>query len=67
VLESFADGVEVVRGRWAEGRRYLRTVGIPLSPWRRDNGALLIAANGEPAAVELDPGDAVMMRADVPH
>lgn len=23
---------------WADERRYLRIVGVPLSPWRRDNG-----------------------------
>jgi ectoine hydroxylase-related dioxygenase (phytanoyl-CoA dioxygenase family) len=52
---------------WAGGRRYLRTVGIPLSPWRRENGALLVGSEEAPQPVELDPGDAVMMRSDVPH
>lgn len=52
---------------WAEGRRYRRIVGVPLSPWREENGGLLVARDGEAVAVELDPGDAVMMRPDLPH
>lgn len=52
---------------WADGRSYLRIVGVPLSPWREENGALLVERGGEPAAVELDPGDAVMMTPDLPH
>ncbi len=53
---------------WAQDRRYLRIVGIPLSPWRRENGGLLVQPDdGEPIAVELDPGDAVMMAPDLPH
>jgi hypothetical protein len=52
---------------WAGGRRYLRIVGIPLSPWRRDNGGLLVAGTDGPLPVELDPGDAVMMSPDLPH
>ena len=52
---------------WADGRGYLRIVGVPLSPWRRENGGLLVEAADEPIAVELDPGDAVMMTPDLPH
>ena len=52
---------------WADGRGYVRIVGVPLSPWRRDNGGLLVAAADEIVAVELDPGDAVMMSPDLPH
>lgn len=52
---------------WAGDRGYLRIVGVPLSPWRRENGGLLVAAAGETVAVELDPGDAVMMTPDLPH
>ena len=52
---------------WADGRGYLRIVGVPLSPWRQENGGLLVAAADEVVAVELDPGDAVMMTPDLPH
>lgn len=52
---------------WAEGRRYLRIVGVPLSPWRSDNGGLLVQQGDETVAVEIDPGDAVMMSPDLPH
>ena len=52
---------------WAEGRGYLRIVGVPLSPWRRENGGLLVESSDGPIAVELDPGDAVMMTPDLPH
>ena len=52
---------------WAAGRPYERIVGIPLSSWRRDNGGLLVKPADEIEAVELDPGDAVMMTPDLPH
>jgi ectoine hydroxylase-related dioxygenase (phytanoyl-CoA dioxygenase family) len=52
---------------WAQGRRYLRIVGVPLSQWRRENGGLLVDVDGEPEPVELDPGDAVMMTPDLRH
>ena len=52
---------------WAEGRRYLRIVGIPLTPWRSENGGLIVEQEGGPAHVEVDPGDAVMMTPDLPH
>lgn len=52
---------------WAGGRGYLRIVGVPLSPWRQENGGLLVEAADEIVAVELDPGDAVMMTPDLPH
>ena len=52
---------------WAGERRYLRIVGVPLSPWRRDNGGLLVEREGRVEPVELDPGDAVMMAPDVAH
>lgn len=52
---------------WAAGRRYLRIVGIALSPWTRANGALLVRQDDETVAVELDPGDAVMMTPDLQH
>ncbi|HEV2061966.1 MAG TPA: hypothetical protein VGR12_03860 [Solirubrobacteraceae bacterium] len=52
---------------WADGRCYLRIVGVPLSPWRSDNGALIVAQDGDSVVVEVDPGDAVMMTPDLPH
>lgn len=52
---------------WAGERRYLRIVGVPLSPWCRENGGLLIARGDDAVPVELDPGDAVMMAPDLPH
>jgi hypothetical protein len=52
---------------WAGTRTYLRIVGVPLSPWRRDNGGLLVQTAAGPAPVEADPGDAIMMTPDLPH
>jgi hypothetical protein len=52
---------------WAEGRTYLRIVGVPLSSWRGDNGGLLVETADGPAPVEADPGDAIMMTPDLPH
>lgn len=52
---------------WARGRQYARIVGIPLSPWRAGNGGLVVELEGEPVAIELDPGDAVMMAAATRH
>lgn len=52
---------------WAEGRRYLRIVGVPLTPWRAENGGLLVECAGGLEPVELDPGDAVSMAPRLPH
>jgi hypothetical protein len=52
---------------WAQEGRYVRIVGVPLSPWREDNGGLLVRPAGDTIAVELDPGDAVMLTPDLPH
>jgi hypothetical protein len=52
---------------WADGRRYVRIVGVPLSPWRGDNGGLLVQTAEGPAPVEADPGDAIAMSPDLPH
>jgi hypothetical protein len=52
---------------WAEDRQYRRIVGIALSPWCRANGGLLVQPGEETIAVELDPGDAVMMAPDLRH
>lgn len=52
---------------WAQGRRYRRIVGIPLSRWCAANGGLLVQHDGTATAVELEPGDAVMMAPDLWH
>jgi hypothetical protein len=52
---------------WAEGKRYRRIVGVPLSRWHRANGGLLVKSGDEAKPVELDPGDAVAMAPDLPH
>ena len=52
---------------WADGRRYERIVGVALSPWRRDNGGLLVKGDDGEVAVELDPGDAVLLPPDLLH
>lgn len=52
---------------WAAGRGYRRIVGIPLSRWRAENGGLLVRMGGDTFAVELEPGDAVMMAPGLWH
>lgn len=52
---------------WAAGRRYERVVGIALSPWRRDNGGLLVKDGDRDVAVEIEPGDAVLLAPDLLH
>ncbi len=52
---------------WAQGRRYARIVGVPLTPWRERNGGLLVKDGDEALAVELEPTDAVMLPPDLPH
>ncbi len=52
---------------WAGRRRYLRIVGVPLSPWRRENGGLLVKVDDDVVPVEVDPGDAVMMAPRLEH
>ena len=52
---------------WAGDRRYARIVGVPLSPWRRENGGLLVRDGEDAVAVELDPTDAVMLTPDLQH
>lgn len=54
---------------WANGRPYLRIVGVALSPNRRENGGLVAwpLDGGEPVPVELEPGDVVVMDPALPH
>lgn len=54
---------------WSNGRRYLRIVGVALSPSRAENGGLHVWPfdGGGCEPVELEPGDAVVMHPDLPH
>lgn len=52
---------------WAGERRYLRIVGVPLSPWRHENGGLLVKSGDEAVPVEVEPGDVVTLAPDLPH
>jgi hypothetical protein len=52
---------------WADGRRYVRIVGIALSEWTRANGGLVVKAADGAEPVELAAGDAVMMAPDQLH
>jgi hypothetical protein len=52
---------------WAARRRYRRIVGVPLSRWEAANGGLLVSLDERAVAVELEPGDAVMMDPGVLH
>jgi hypothetical protein len=52
---------------WANGRRYMRIVGVPLSPWREENGGLIVRLDGATAAPQLDPGDAILLPPDLLH
>jgi hypothetical protein len=54
---------------WSNGRPYRRIVGVALGPNRRSNGGLVVwpADGGDPLAVELDPGDVVVMSPTLPH
>jgi hypothetical protein len=54
---------------WANGRPYVRIVGVALSPNRRSNGGLIVwpLTGGEAEPVELEPGDVVVMDPALPH
>ena len=54
---------------WADGRPYLRIVGVALSPAYERNGGLLVwPFDGEgPVALTLEPGDVVVMDPQLPH
>lgn len=54
---------------WADGRRYRRVVGVALSPARASNGGLVVwpfDTEGQDA-LELAPGDAVVLHPQLPH
>jgi hypothetical protein len=54
---------------WADGRRFRRIVGIALSPGYVANGGLVVWPfdRGGVEAIELEPGDAVVMHPQLPH
>jgi ectoine hydroxylase-related dioxygenase (phytanoyl-CoA dioxygenase family) len=54
---------------WAEGRSYRRIVGIALSPAHEANGGLIVwpLDTGEPEALTVGAGDAVVMDPRLPH
>jgi hypothetical protein len=54
---------------WAEGRRYARIVGIALSAAGPTTGNLVVWPFGgrEPQALEVEPGDVVVMHPQLPH
>ena len=52
---------------WADGRRYERIVGVPLTPWRRQNGALLVKGRRRAGRGGGRSPDAVMLTPDLLH
>ena len=54
---------------WAEGRRYLRIVGVPLTRAHAANGGLVVwpLDGGDPVTTDLEPGDVVVMDPALPH
>jgi hypothetical protein len=64
-LESHVDQ----EPEWAAGRRYLRIVGVALSPGRLTNGGLVIwpLDGSEPRPLEVEAGDVVVMDPALPH
>ena len=53
---------------WAWGRPYLRIVGVALTPARASNGGLVVwPFDGDPQALELAPGDVLVMHPKLPH
>jgi ectoine hydroxylase-related dioxygenase (phytanoyl-CoA dioxygenase family) len=52
---------------WAQGRRYVRIVGVALSDWTTENGGLMVKTEQGVEPVLLAAGDAVAMTPDLPH
>ena len=56
---------------WAGGRKYTRIVGVALTPAHAGNGGLVVwpfdGAEGDTQALELAPGDAVVLDPRLPH
>jgi hypothetical protein len=54
--------------KWAEGRRYRIIAGAPLTPSRATNGGLVVwPFDGRREALELNPGDVIVMHPNLPH
>jgi hypothetical protein len=55
--------------KWAGNRRFLRIVGVALSPADAANGGLTVwpLDEGGPETLELEPGDIVVMNPRLPH
>jgi hypothetical protein len=69
-----ADEVELVPHvdavpEWANGRPYLRIVGVALSAARESNGGLIVWPfdGGGAVPLDLDAGDVVVMHPELPH
>jgi hypothetical protein len=64
-LESHVD----TEPDWAAGRRYARIVGVALSAAGPETGNLVVwpLDGGEPQALEVEPGDVVVMHPQLPH
>lgn len=53
---------------WANGRKYIRIVGVALSDWKRENGApVLWSSVDEKITACLNRGDVLVMEPHVPH
>ena len=54
---------------WAEGRRYLRIVGVALTRNHAGNGGLVLwpEEGEEPESPDLAPGDVIVMDPGLPH
>jgi ectoine hydroxylase-related dioxygenase (phytanoyl-CoA dioxygenase family) len=54
---------------WADGRRYARIVGVPLTRSYPDNGGLIVwpFEGPEQETVDLAPGDMLVMHPRLPH
>jgi hypothetical protein len=54
---------------WANGRPYLRILGVALTRNAAENGGLTVwpLDGGDPCAVALDPGDLLVMDPRLPH
>lgn len=52
---------------WANGRKYLRIVGVPLTSYTHENGGIVIKTSEGIVNPELNAGDVFVMRPDVPH
>jgi hypothetical protein len=54
---------------WANGRKYTRIIGVPLSQWRASNGSPIMGSEHTTLLrhTNLDPGDILVMSGDQWH